>query len=78
MQTLELTSMPISEAGERIRAREVSPVELTEAYLRRIERLNPHVNAYVLVLPSGPSRMHGGRGGIAAGGLRPPMASPSR
>lgn len=51
MQTLELTSMPISEAAERIRAREVSPVELTEAYLRRIERLNPHVNAYVLVTP---------------------------
>ncbi|HEX6031649.1 MAG TPA: amidase [Tepidiformaceae bacterium] len=51
MQTLELTSMPISEAAERIRAREVSPVELTEAYLRRIERLNPHINAYVVVTP---------------------------
>ncbi|MEX1103122.1 MAG: amidase, partial [Dehalococcoidia bacterium] len=51
MQTLELTSMSLSETAERIRSRDVSPVELTDAYLRRIEQLNPAVNAYVLPTP---------------------------
>jgi aspartyl-tRNA(Asn)/glutamyl-tRNA(Gln) amidotransferase subunit A len=49
MQTMELTAMTVSELGKRIRGREVSPVEATEAYLGRIERLNPEINAYVLV-----------------------------
>jgi len=33
----------------RIRAGEVSPVELTELYLERIERLDPELNSYVTV-----------------------------
>jgi len=45
----ELTDMAIGEAGARIHAREVSPLELTEAYLRRIERLNPLINAYITI-----------------------------
>jgi aspartyl-tRNA(Asn)/glutamyl-tRNA(Gln) amidotransferase subunit A len=48
MQTLELTAMTLAETADRIRSKEVSPVELTEAYLRRIDRLNPSINAYVL------------------------------
>ena len=51
MQTLELTSMSLSETADRIRSRDVSPVELTDAYLDRIERLNPTINAYVLATP---------------------------
>ena len=34
-----------------IRRREISSVELTEAYLDRIEKLNPKLNAYVLTTP---------------------------
>src|SRR2546423_1483980 len=34
-----------------IRAREVSPVEVVEAYLRRIEDLNPQLNAIVTLAP---------------------------
>ena len=34
-----------------MRRREVSSVELTEAYLARIEKLNPALNAYVLTTP---------------------------
>ncbi len=45
----ELTSLTIAEAAERIKAKVLSPVELTEAYLARIERLNPAINAYVTV-----------------------------
>jgi aspartyl-tRNA(Asn)/glutamyl-tRNA(Gln) amidotransferase subunit A len=51
MQTMELTAMTVAEAGERIREREVSPVELAEAYIGRIERLDPAINAYVLRTP---------------------------
>ena len=34
-----------------VRRREVSSTEITKAYLERIERLNPKLNAYVLVTP---------------------------
>ncbi len=40
---------PVSELGKRIRAKEVSPVELTESYLARSERLNAQLNAYVTI-----------------------------
>jgi aspartyl-tRNA(Asn)/glutamyl-tRNA(Gln) amidotransferase subunit A len=43
------TRLSIAQAGRAIRAKEVSPSELTEAYLARIERLNPLINAYVTV-----------------------------
>ena len=48
-QAADLTALTIAEAGRRIAARELSPVELTRAYLERIERLNPRVNAYITV-----------------------------
>src|SRR4051812_9179794 len=47
----ELTALSIAEAAAQVRARRLSPVELTEAYLARIERYNPLLNAYVTVLP---------------------------
>ena len=46
----ELCFLPATELAERIRRRDISPVEVTEAYLRRIEARNPIVNAYTLVL----------------------------
>ena len=49
MQTTDLALMSIAEAADRIRRREISPVELTEACLRRIEKLNPRLNAYITV-----------------------------
>ena len=45
----DLTALTITEAGRRIAARELTSVELTRAYLARIERLNPRVNAYITV-----------------------------
>lgn len=45
----ELTELTIAGAAEKLVRREISSVELTEAYLARIERLNPAINAYVLV-----------------------------
>src|SRR5688572_28063350 len=46
----DLTKLSIAEAGRRIAARQVSPVELTRAYLERIESIEPRVNAYITVM----------------------------
>jgi aspartyl-tRNA(Asn)/glutamyl-tRNA(Gln) amidotransferase subunit A len=45
----ELTKLSIAEASRRIAGREMSPVELTRAYLERIERIDKRVNAYITV-----------------------------
>jgi Asp-tRNA(Asn)/Glu-tRNA(Gln) amidotransferase A subunit family amidase len=42
--------LSIAEAAALIEAKRLSPVELTRAYLDRIERLNGRLNAYVRVL----------------------------
>ena len=49
MQATDVSHLSISEAAALIQARSVSPTELTEDYLRRIEQLNPRLNAYVEV-----------------------------
>jgi Asp-tRNA(Asn)/Glu-tRNA(Gln) amidotransferase A subunit family amidase len=41
--------MPTHELRARIAAKQVSPVEVTQVYLRRIEALNPQLNAYLTV-----------------------------
>ena len=41
------------EVGRAIRDGAVSPVELTEQCLRRIEKLNPVVNAFITVTANG-------------------------
>ena len=45
----ELASLSIAAAAEMIRARRLSPVELTRACLDTIERLNPALNAFITV-----------------------------
>ncbi|MBC7911520.1 MAG: amidase [Pyrinomonadaceae bacterium] len=47
----ELTTQSLTELAGLIRARKVSPVEVVEAHLRRIERLNPQLNAVVTLAP---------------------------
>jgi amidase len=47
----ELTAKSATELATLIRARTVSPVEVVEAYLQRIERLNPALNAIVTLSP---------------------------
>jgi amidase len=63
-----LAFLTATEQADLVRRREVSPVELVETYLERIERLDPELNAYVTVcadealdaaagdLPDGPFR----------------------
>ena len=47
--TSDLTELTVTDASALIRARMLSPVELVRAYLARIERLEPRVNAYITV-----------------------------
>jgi aspartyl-tRNA(Asn)/glutamyl-tRNA(Gln) amidotransferase subunit A len=45
----DATWLSISEVSHLIRDKKISPVELTEGCLRRIERLNPKLNAFITV-----------------------------
>ena len=45
----EVTSLTAVEMARRIRSREISAGELAEAHLRRIERLQPKLNAFVTI-----------------------------
>ncbi|MCD2177725.1 Asp-tRNA(Asn)/Glu-tRNA(Gln) amidotransferase subunit GatA [Rhizobium sp. C1] len=47
----ELTKLTIAEARTKLTAKEISAVELTDAYLAAIEAVNPVINAYVTVTP---------------------------
>ena len=49
MDATELCFTSASELGSLYRSRQLSPVEVTEAVLARIERLNPKLNAFLTV-----------------------------
>ncbi|MGW4233364.1 amidase [Streptomyces sp. NPDC004980] len=53
MEPFELT---LSAAAEAIRSRELSPVDLTESVLARVEQVDPQVRAYVTVVAEGARR----------------------
>ena len=50
MTEAQLADVTIAEIAPRIRSGEISPVELTDSFLQRIERLNPVLNAFTTVL----------------------------
>src|SRR5216683_2766706 len=45
----ELLSLDVAALSQKLRAREVSPVEVTDAYLARIEEVDKKLNAYITV-----------------------------
>jgi aspartyl-tRNA(Asn)/glutamyl-tRNA(Gln) amidotransferase subunit A len=49
-QAFDPTSLTIDEARALIARRKLSPLEITRAYLARIETLNPRINAYITVM----------------------------
>jgi aspartyl-tRNA(Asn)/glutamyl-tRNA(Gln) amidotransferase subunit A len=66
--------LSIAEAAAAVQRRELSPVDLTEAYLARIERLNPLLNAYITVTVDEARReARRAEAEIAAGGYRGPL-----
>lgn len=46
---MEITKLTLKEAIEKLKSGEVTSVELTEYYLKRIKELNPKINAYITV-----------------------------
>jgi aspartyl-tRNA(Asn)/glutamyl-tRNA(Gln) amidotransferase subunit A len=70
----ELAFLTAAEQARGIQRHDISPVELTEAYLERIERWNPVLNAYITV--TGERAMDAARrteSEIAAGRYRGPL-----
>ena len=51
MTDLALLTAPISEVALKIKTRDVSPVELTDAALARAERLQPTLKSFITLLP---------------------------
>jgi len=47
----DLTFLPAAEMARQIREKKISPLELAEAHLAKVERLNPKLNAFVDVAP---------------------------
>ena len=48
---MDIIDLTIGQLADSYARRELSPVEVTRAYLERIERLNPQINAYITVTP---------------------------
>jgi len=70
----DLCLLSLEDVAGRIRAREISPVDVTRAVLERIERLNPRLNAYMTVTPdTALEHAHVAEREIAAGGYRGPL-----
>jgi len=46
-QTRDLAGLTLKQASDLVRTKAVSPVELTEACLQRIEKYNPAFNAFI-------------------------------
>ncbi len=46
----DILFLPLRDLGERLRTRKLSPVTLTEAYLDRLQRFGPRLNAVVTLL----------------------------
>jgi aspartyl-tRNA(Asn)/glutamyl-tRNA(Gln) amidotransferase subunit A len=70
----DILYLPIRELGERIRARKLSPVELTESYLDRSKRFGPKFNAYATLTEDlALEQAHAAEKEIAAGHYRGPL-----
>ncbi len=48
---MDLTSLNLYEAAELLKTRQISPVELTQAQLRRIAQLDPRLNCFITITP---------------------------
>src|ERR1700726_3138921 len=64
----------ISDLAPRLQRREISPVEILQLCLERIERLNPELGAFITALGES-ARAEGGRaeGELRRGGWRGPL-----
>lgn len=63
----ELTSIPATELAKLIRSRAVSSTEVVEAYLRRIDQVNPALNAIVTIAPDAIDRARAAEADVTHG-----------
>ena len=74
MNATDLCYTPATRLAAMIRAKEISPVELTRAVLERIERVNPKVNAFCVVLAEQAlTSAREAEGAVMKGGALPPL-----
>ena len=74
MSKSEIPFLTATELSEKIRSREVSPVEATEAYLERIEAHNATLNSYITVMADeAREAAQAAEDAIASGGHLGPM-----
>ena len=74
MSDERLAFLSVAELGRLIRTREVSPLEVVETQLARIERLNPRLGAYVTVAAAeARAAAREAEAEIARGGWRGPL-----
>ncbi len=74
MSSADLESLSVAEAARLISTRKVSPVELTEANLGRIDRLEGRLNAFITVTPDDALKASKAAADeIAGGGYRGPL-----
>jgi aspartyl-tRNA(Asn)/glutamyl-tRNA(Gln) amidotransferase subunit A len=70
----DLTQLSLAELAQLLRTRQASPVDLTRAYLERIERLNPALNCYITVTAEAAlAQAQAAETEIAAGKYRGPL-----
>jgi aspartyl-tRNA(Asn)/glutamyl-tRNA(Gln) amidotransferase subunit A len=74
MLSEDILFLSVTELSRRIRARQLSPVELTESYLERSRNLGPKLNAYATLTPDlALKQAHAAEKDIAAGKYRGPL-----
>ena len=79
MTNEEICFKPALELARLVRKKALSPVEITDAFLDRIEALDPRHNAYLIIgdtrnpwaLDKTPGGSSGGAGAATAAGLSP-------
>src|SRR5512146_1454911 len=70
----DLTHLSLADTAPLLRTRQLSPVELTRAYLERIESLNPALNCFITVTADlAVAQAHHAEQEIAAGRYRGPL-----
>lgn len=69
----DLVQLSATELVALIRSREVSPVEVVESFLRRIEEINPSLNAIVTIADDAIDRAREAESAFTAGGALGPL-----
>src|ERR1700731_5045400 len=74
MVSEEILFLPVTELSKRVRARQLSPVELAESYLDRSRTIGKKLNAYATLTPDlALKQAHAAEKEIAAGKYRGPL-----